>query len=472
MQGQQQVGTVLIKSTQAKQDERQVKIFTNWANFILRQRNLMLNSIMEDLSNGLLLIQLVEILTKDNVDKYNKRPMLLAQKVENVEIAVRHLQKHGYKDFDDFAASEIVRNNRRVILSFFWQLILRFQLSDYKSGEDKEGELVSLQREVDALLAESESKKKSAGTVKKQRQFIRMAKEFSAWVDDTAKKVDGERDFGSSPQEVKAYGSKLEDKENALRQESKKKLDAILTLWVELEAEGSTEDLPQDMEDLERKAFALEEAIERRRAAYAEQTKKAARPPFVPIEGKTFASFLLKEPQTKKGESLKDRLDQVDITVSDPSGNEVSYQLNEKAQKVYFQPLVSGKFVIHARYDGDHIKGSPFNVTVSSKEEDLYKKATAEFSIVARNAEGGPLAEAHEFDVKVNGPGGKEFASTLKHAGGGNFKVVFKPTAGGKYTINVKLRGEHVGSSPYELNFGGSDGGVLPKAGGQKTSSD
>lgn len=70
----------------------QENTFTRWANEHLKRVNLRVENLGTDLSDGLLLIRLIEVLSHKKLGKYNTKPGLRAQKLENVSMALRFLE--------------------------------------------------------------------------------------------------------------------------------------------------------------------------------------------------------------------------------------------------------------------------------------------------------------------------------------------------------------------------------------------
>lgn len=71
--------------------------FTNWTNVHLKCIDKCINSVGTDFSDGLNLIALVEVLSQKRVQKHNKKPTFRSQKCENVEIALKFLEREGIK---------------------------------------------------------------------------------------------------------------------------------------------------------------------------------------------------------------------------------------------------------------------------------------------------------------------------------------------------------------------------------------
>jgi hypothetical protein len=76
----------------------QEKAFTRWCNNHLEERGLRINDFKTDWTNGLLLINLIEIISHPKkIERYNKHPRIPLQKTENVNIALDFLKNEGIK---------------------------------------------------------------------------------------------------------------------------------------------------------------------------------------------------------------------------------------------------------------------------------------------------------------------------------------------------------------------------------------
>lgn len=75
----------------------QQNTFTRWANEHLKVVDKNIGSLETDLSDGLRLIALIEVLSQKRMNKHNKRPVFRSQKCENVEIALKFLEREGIK---------------------------------------------------------------------------------------------------------------------------------------------------------------------------------------------------------------------------------------------------------------------------------------------------------------------------------------------------------------------------------------
>jgi len=76
----------------------QKNTFTRWANEHLKTAKMTVVNLEKDLSDGLRLIGLIEVLSGKKFGKYNKKPTFRTQKFENVTQSLRFLEeKEGIK---------------------------------------------------------------------------------------------------------------------------------------------------------------------------------------------------------------------------------------------------------------------------------------------------------------------------------------------------------------------------------------
>ena len=70
----------------------QQNTFTRWANEHLKTVDKYIANLESDLSDGLKLIALIEVLSGKKLPKHNKRPSFRSQKLENVSVALKFLE--------------------------------------------------------------------------------------------------------------------------------------------------------------------------------------------------------------------------------------------------------------------------------------------------------------------------------------------------------------------------------------------
>ncbi|KAK0335972.1 alpha-actinin [Friedmanniomyces endolithicus] len=127
----------------------QAKTFTKWLNNKIAARNLQINDLVKDLSDGIILIHLLEILSNESLGRYAARPKLRVQRFENVNIALEFIKSRKIQ-LTNIGAEDIVDGNRKIILGLIWTLILRFTISDINDQglSAREGLLLWCQRKT------------------------------------------------------------------------------------------------------------------------------------------------------------------------------------------------------------------------------------------------------------------------------------------------------------------------------------
>ena len=106
----------------------QQNTFTRWANEHLKQANTSIENLETDLSNGLKLIALIEVLSGKRIPRYNKKPNFRSQKLENVSIALQFLEMEGIT-LVNIDSTDIVDCKLKLILGLIWTLILHYAIS-------------------------------------------------------------------------------------------------------------------------------------------------------------------------------------------------------------------------------------------------------------------------------------------------------------------------------------------------------
>jgi Ca2+-binding EF-hand superfamily protein len=115
----------------------------------LKNRNLEIADLITDLSDGIHLIHLLEILSNESLGRYASRPKLRVQKFENVNKSLDYIRSRGIQ-MTNIGAEDVVDGNSKIILGLIWTLILRFTISDINEEglSAKEGLLLWCQRKT------------------------------------------------------------------------------------------------------------------------------------------------------------------------------------------------------------------------------------------------------------------------------------------------------------------------------------
>ncbi|KAK2761144.1 hypothetical protein FQN54_001665 [Arachnomyces sp. PD_36] len=107
----------------------QQKTFTKWLNNKLKVRNVTIEDLVKDISDGVMLIHLLEILGNESLGRYASKPKLRVQKFENVNKGLDFVKGRGIH-LTNIGPGDIVDGNRKLILGLIWTLILRFTIND------------------------------------------------------------------------------------------------------------------------------------------------------------------------------------------------------------------------------------------------------------------------------------------------------------------------------------------------------
>ncbi|KIM25787.1 hypothetical protein M408DRAFT_330981 [Serendipita vermifera MAFF 305830] len=136
----------------ATPDEIQEKTFCKWLNAKLEANGYpAMSSLVTDLSDGVRLIQLMEIMGDVSLGRYNKVPRMRVQKAENVNKALEFITSRGVK-LTNIGPEDIIDGNLKLILGMIWTLVLRFTIADITEEglSAKEGLLLWCQRKTES----------------------------------------------------------------------------------------------------------------------------------------------------------------------------------------------------------------------------------------------------------------------------------------------------------------------------------
>lgn len=127
----------------------QQKTFTKWLNTKIEARDLQVVDLVKDLSDGVILIHLLECLSQESLGRYAAKPKLRVQRFENANLSLDFIKSRGIQ-MTNIGAEDVVDGNRKIILGLIWTLILRFTISDINEEgmTAKEGLLLWCQRKT------------------------------------------------------------------------------------------------------------------------------------------------------------------------------------------------------------------------------------------------------------------------------------------------------------------------------------
>jgi len=117
--------------------EIQKKTFTNWVNVHLADRNLKIENLTTDLSTGINLINLLEVISAKRFARYNKSVKFQSQRLENVGAALKFLKDEGIK-LVAIGPEDVVDGRIKLILGLIWTIILRWQIQKITTQSDRD----------------------------------------------------------------------------------------------------------------------------------------------------------------------------------------------------------------------------------------------------------------------------------------------------------------------------------------------
>eukprot|EP00026_Physarum_polycephalum_P007664 Phypoly_transcript_07729.p1 GENE.Phypoly_transcript_07729~~Phypoly_transcript_07729.p1 ORF type:complete len:297 (+),score=50.66 Phypoly_transcript_07729:168-1058(+) len=95
---------------------------------MLKVRGMHVEDLDHDLKNGVLLINLLEVLSQKKIPVYNKHPRVINQKYENNKIAIDFIASEGIK-LVNIGSEDITDGRPKLILGLIWTLILHYQVA-------------------------------------------------------------------------------------------------------------------------------------------------------------------------------------------------------------------------------------------------------------------------------------------------------------------------------------------------------
>jgi filamin len=91
----------------------------------LKHRGMHVDDLSKDCADGLVLVNLLEIISGKSLGRYNKNPVVPLQKVENNAIVLNFLKAEGIKTVN-IGPEDITFGRQKLILGLIWTMILRY----------------------------------------------------------------------------------------------------------------------------------------------------------------------------------------------------------------------------------------------------------------------------------------------------------------------------------------------------------
>ncbi|OHT07604.1 hypothetical protein TRFO_24170 [Tritrichomonas foetus] len=115
----------------------QTKVFSRWTTNVLRPLGIVIKDVTKELTDGVALVQLAEILTKKSAPrKWDRQPKIAIQKTQNCDLALEMFTNDGVK-FVSISGKDVQdAHNDSLTLGLIWTLILKYSIG---AVQDKSG---------------------------------------------------------------------------------------------------------------------------------------------------------------------------------------------------------------------------------------------------------------------------------------------------------------------------------------------
>ncbi|MCJ8734519.1 hypothetical protein PDJAM_G00236590 [Pangasius djambal] len=431
----------------------QQNTFTRWFNEHLKCINKTVTDLQRDLSDGLKLISLLEVLSQKKMyRKHHVRPNFRQMKLENVSVALEFLDREHIK-LVSIDSKAIVDGNLKLILGLIWTLILHYSISmpmwDDEEEDEEKKKLTPKQR----LLGWIQNKVPQLPINNFNRDW-RDGKALGALVDNCAP--------GLCPDwETWDPNKPVQNAREAMQQADD---------WLGVPQVIAPEEIVDPDVD--------EHSV----MTYLSQFPKAKLKPGAPIKPKQLhpkkakaygpgiepeGNMVLK-PTHFTVETLEAGLGEVIVYVEDPEGHteEAKVVANNDKKRTYsvsYVPKVAGPHKVKVLFAGQDIDKSPFLVNVAKALGDPSK-------VQARGPGLDPVGNvAHKptyFDIYTAGAGAGDVSVVitdpqgkkdtveviLEKKGDAVFRCTYKPTAEGTHSVEVLFAGQPIPHSPYRVH--------------------
>ncbi|EGG21588.1 gelation factor [Cavenderia fasciculata] len=430
----------------------QKRTFTGWANNYLKERILKINDLGADLEDGVLLINLLEIISSKKILKYNKTAKMRLHKMENNNLAVAFIKSEGLK-LVGIGAEDIVDGQLKLILGLIWTLILRYQIQMAETDSPKAALLEWVRQQVKPYgvvvnnFTDSwrDGKVLSALTDSLQPGVLDM----NSLTGDAVTDVDRAMDVALEKYEI----PKIMDPSDMVNLPDELSVITYVSYF---------RDYAVNKEKRDKEAL---EALERKRRTTSDASKVDAWGPgledgFVNKKGDFHVKAV-----NYYGEPLPTGGENFTVSVVGADGEVIPVTLKDNGNGIYDGTYTASNpqnYTVQIKLNADDIKNSPFNVKIDGSDPEtsnMYGSGLevakvgqpAPFKIQGRNKEGQTVTQGgDEFAVTVTSSEGPVPAE-LKDNGDGSYDVVYTPTTNGTHNVEVTLRGIPLAQGPAQV---------------------
>lgn len=431
----------------------QKKAFTRWMNQYLFERMLSVEDIQTELCDGVLLINLLEIISRKQMPKkWRSNPGNDIVKKENLNTALEFIKSEGLK-LVNIGSSDVFEGNLRIILGLIWTLILRYQIqTGIEEGSPK------------WILLEWVRKQVKPYSVPEPQNFTNTWQDgqvLTALCDslEPGKCTLAETDPEEHPVDDLARAIKVAEDEYQI----KPLLDAI--------------DINQTPDEHSIMAYVsyFRDYVEKNEELLATPAASYTTADGPGVEG---GRARVRNPiyiRTKncKGDPTNSSghagLFFVDIKgpayLKEEIQPEPIKDLENGDYETAYVPEKAGRYIVSVKIKGQDIHQSPFDVLFEGSSAantwaegpGLVGGRTGKdlpFTIHGIDADGKPCAEdgTDPYTIKITGPDG-EVVPTLTDKGDGDIDVVYQVENPGDYDIAIDLNGIPIKDSPFKAHI-------------------
>ncbi|XP_059383627.1 filamin-B isoform X3 [Carassius carassius] len=419
----------------------QKNTFTRWCNEHLKSVELQISDLKFDLSDGLILISLLEVLShKRMFRKYHARPTFRQLKLDNVSVALEFLDHEKVK-LVSIDSKAIVDGNLKLILGLVWTLIQHYSIST-PVWEDEANESVSKLTPEMRLLG---------------------------WIQNKVPELPI-TNFSQDWQDGKALGALVDGLAPGLCPDWES--------WDTVHRVSNTKEAMQQADDwlgipqLIAPEEILDPAVDEQSVmTYLSLFPKARLKPGAPLKpnkvpkpkacratGRGLQSKGIRVGQLAqfKVDTHKAGPGNLEVNIRDPNGKEVAVTQKDTHEGVYtfeYTPTATGDHTVEITWVGQHIAKSPFKVHVGSKAGPQKIRAwgpgleggtvglSADFLVESVGADSGMLGFA------IEGPSKAKIE--CDDCNDGSCLVRFWSTEAGEYAVHIMCDDEEIQDSPF-----------------------
>ncbi|XP_040262769.1 filamin-B isoform X3 [Bufo bufo] len=431
----------------------QQNTFTRWCNEHLKCVNKRIGNLQTDLSDGLRLIALLEVLSQKRMyRKYHQRPTFSQMQLENVSVALEFLEKENIK-LVSIDSKAIVDGNLKLILGLIWTLILHYSIS-----------MPMWEEEGDEEIKKQTPKQRLLGWIQNKIPYLPIT------------------NFNQNWQDGKALGALVDSCAPGLCPD-----------WETWDPSKPVDNAREAMQQADDwlgvpQVIAPEEIIhpnvdEHSVMTYLSQFPKAKLKPGAPLKPKLNpkkaraygrgvepTGNMVKRPAPFTVETISAGQGEVLVYVEDPEGirEEAKVTANNDKNKTFsveYVPKVTGVHKVTVLFAGQHISKSPFEVNVEKAQGDASKVTAKGPGLEATGNIANKLtyfdiytagAGVGDIGVEVIDPQGRNNTVDIVLEDKGNcvYRCTYKPMKAGPHSVNVNFGEEATPRSPYLVNIG------------------